>query len=136
MRIYIILIFLSIFICGVSVQENQQLKMSDFIGINSKVAYNLPARLFMARPQQIHPNPADGVAQISINNPKFHHAKISVYSADGKLVEVISDKGIDAGQQNFSFGKSFSPGLYFISLNTSEFRKVEKVIIRSNSALN
>ncbi len=38
MRINIILIFLSIFICGVSAQESQQSKMSDFIGINSNVA--------------------------------------------------------------------------------------------------
>ena len=96
------------------------------INTNSKSEFNF----------RIYPNPADGEAQISINNPKFQHLKISVFSVDGKLIEVISDNCIDAGQQIFSFGKSFSPGLYFISLNTSEFRKVEKVIIRSNSALN
>ena len=90
------------------------------LNTNSKSEFNF----------RIFPNPADGEARISINNPRFQHLKISAYSADGKLVEVISDKSIDAGQQFFSFGKSFPPGIYFVSVNMNDYRDVKKCILQ------
>jgi hypothetical protein len=78
----------------------------------------------------IFPNPTNSSAEISFVNPRFQKINISVYSADGKLVEVISDKFLNSGNQQFSFGSKTSPGLYFICFKTTGFKKVEKVVIR------
>lgn len=79
---------------------------------------------------RIFPNPANYSTEISFVNPNFQKINISVYSADGKLIEVIADKYLNSGKQHFSFGRKTNPGLYFICLNTTGFKKVEKVVIQ------
>jgi hypothetical protein len=79
---------------------------------------------------KVFPNPASSEALITIHNPEFQHLNISAFSADGKLVEVILNENTNSGRQNFTFGKNVNPGVYFICVNTPDFKKVEKVVIQ------
>ena len=78
---------------------------------------------------KVYPNPTQNLAEISFTNPVYQQVNISVYSADGKLIEVISDCKMAAGKQLFTFGENANPGLYFICINTPAWRKSHKVVI-------
>lgn len=80
----------------------------------------------------IYPNPAGDFAEISFNNPVYQKVKVSVFSADGKLHEIVSEGYLQAGKQFFTFGEKAKPGIYFVSVNTSDFKEVKKVIIQRN----
>jgi hypothetical protein len=78
---------------------------------------------------KVYPNPANSSAEISFLNPAFQKINLSVFSADGKLVEVLADKYLNTGRQQFSFGGNVDPGIYFICLQTPGFKKLEKLMI-------
>ena len=79
---------------------------------------------------EVYPNPAAALVHISFYNPKSQHFRISVLNADGKLVETIEENTLYEGKQNYSFGDTFSRGIYFVVLNSDTFRSIEKVLIR------
>jgi len=78
---------------------------------------------------KVYPNPANSSAEISFLNPAFQKINLSVFSADGKLVEVLADKYLNSGRQQFLFGGNVDPGIYFICLQTTGFKKLEKLMI-------
>lgn len=78
---------------------------------------------------KVYPNPTQNFAKISIRNPVDQQVKITVYSADGKLIEVISDGKMAAGNRHFTFGKNIHPGLYFICIHTPEVKQAHKLVM-------
>lgn len=78
----------------------------------------------------IYPNPAGNFAEISFKNPLFQKVNVSVFSSGGQLVEVVSNKFLIAGTQRFQFGINSTPGLYFVSINTDDFKEVKKLLIQ------
>jgi hypothetical protein len=80
----------------------------------------------------IYPNPAGDFAEISFNNPVYQKVKVSVFSADGKLHEIVSEGYLQVGKQFFKFGEKANPGIYFVSVNAVDFKEVKKVIIQKN----
>ena len=76
------------------------------------------------------PNPAKGSADISFVNPKYQKINISVFTSDGKLVDVIYTGFSGSGRQNFTFNKIVNPGLYLFCFNSSDIREVKKVVIQ------
>jgi hypothetical protein len=78
----------------------------------------------------IYPNPASNFARISFSNPFYQKVNVSVFSADGKLVKVVSDKYLNAGNQFFQFGENTIPGLYFVTIKTDDFKEVKKLVIQ------
>ena len=80
----------------------------------------------------IYPNPASNFTEISFQNPCYQKVNVSVFSSDGKLQETISDSFLQAGLQFFRFGGKTKPGIYFVSVNTVDFKEVKKLIIQRN----
>ncbi len=78
----------------------------------------------------IYPNPADNSTGISFNNPFYQKVNISVFSSDGSLQEIISDEYLQAGNQYFMFGENAKPGIYFIAVNTVDFKEVKKLFLK------
>ena len=68
--------------------------------------------------------------QISFFNSVSQKVIVSVYSADGQLIETISNYNLEKGQQNFTFGENISPGIYFVHIKTIKQSKIEKLLIR------
>ena len=81
---------------------------------------------------KVYPNPANSAAEISFLNPTFQKINLSVFSADGKLVELIASGYMNSGRQQFSFGENVDPGIYFIALNTNDLKEVKKLVIYQN----
>ena len=79
---------------------------------------------------KIYPNPAKTQAQIIVSNPEFQKMQISVFNANGKLVELIFNEYLNSGSKYFSFGKNAVPGIYLIRVETPKFVKMEKLIIQ------
>lgn len=81
---------------------------------------------------KIYPNPTGSFTEISFKNPLYQKVNVSVFSFDGKLHEIISDSYLQAGTQFFKFGENAKPGIYFVSVSTSDFKEVRKLIIQRN----
>jgi hypothetical protein len=81
---------------------------------------------------KVYPNPANSSAEISFLNPAFQKINLSVFSADGKLVELIASGYLNSGRQQFSFGENVDSGIYFIALNTNNLKEVKKLVIQKN----
>jgi hypothetical protein len=80
---------------------------------------------------KVYPNPANSSAEISFLNPTFQKINLSVFSADGKLVELIASGYMNSGRQQFSFGENVDPGIYFVALNSPGFSETRKIIIQN-----
>ena len=78
---------------------------------------------------KVYPNPANSSAEISFLNPAFQKIHLSVFSADGQLVELIASGYLNSGRQQFSFGVNVDPGMYFICLQMPGFKQLEKLMI-------
>lgn len=67
----------------------------------------------------------DGLIHIELNNPdNLLHANIRVFDIEGKLLYQTK------ASENFILNEHFPTGTYFISVKTSEYHKVERVIIQ------
>jgi hypothetical protein len=80
---------------------------------------------------KVYPNPANSSAEISFLNPAFQKINLSVFSSDGKLVELIASGYMNSGLQQFSFGENVDPGVYFVALNSPGFSETRKIIIQN-----
>jgi hypothetical protein len=78
---------------------------------------------------KVFPNPLNSIAEISFLNPAFQKINLSVFSSDGKLVDVIASGYLNSGRQQFSFGENVDPGIYFICLQMPGFKKLEKLMV-------
>ncbi len=78
---------------------------------------------------KVFPNPVNSSAEISFLNPAFQKINLSVFSSDGKLVDVIASGYLNPGRQQFSFGENVDPGIYFICLQMPGFKKLEKLMV-------
>lgn len=78
----------------------------------------------------IYPNPTNNSTDISFRNPDFQQVNVKVYSAVGRLVEIISEGYLNPGNQIFSFGQNAGPGLYFVSVNSNNSREIKKLLIQ------
>lgn len=64
-----------------------------------------------------------------LNHPAFQKINLSLFSSDGKLVELIADCYLKSGRQQFLFGENVDPGIYYICLQMPGFKKLEKLMI-------
>ncbi len=77
----------------------------------------------------IYPNPSGNKVNISLFMQKRQKVKVSVTSAEGKLMEVLNDNILEAGNNFLSYGVNLSSGMYLVLVEAGGIQKVEKVII-------
>jgi type IX secretion system substrate protein len=79
---------------------------------------------------QNYPNPFNPNTSIRFDLAKGGFAKITVYDISGKEVTTLSNGIYRAGKHSVDFkAESFSSGIYFYKLETSEFTAIRKMIL-------
>jgi agmatine deiminase len=77
------------------------------------------------------PNPSKGITCIPVNIPTTGKGSIELFEINGKLVSTIFSGQFQAGEKNFFLDtSSFTPGAYFLVLQTEYGRKTEKLMVR------
>ncbi len=77
------------------------------------------------------PNPFHSVTDLSFFLPKAGYASLTVYDVSGKVVDVVADGPMHAGQHlvTWSPGSSLSRGLYFLRLQSEQGYMVQKLLV-------
>ncbi|MEO8512030.1 MAG: S8 family serine peptidase [Ignavibacteria bacterium] len=77
-----------------------------------------------------YPNPFNPVTKIKFDIVKNTNAKLFVYDILGRVVETLINGDITAGKYEVNFdGSSFSSGIYFYKLVTSDFVDTKKMLM-------
>ncbi len=79
--------------------------------------------------EQNYPNPYDSKTSIRFILPEQGKVKLSVYDSFGKLMQVLVDEELSAGEHTAIFDGSKLPGgVYHYSLEAGEFRASRKMV--------
>ena len=79
---------------------------------------------------QNYPNPFNPVTNIKFDVPKNSNVKLSVFDALGREVAVLVNDNLQAGSYNYKFdAASFSSGIYFYRINSSDFSSVKRMVV-------
>jgi hypothetical protein len=79
----------------------------------------------------IYPNPSSSTVNISFNLAEKHNIAINVTDMLGRTVETIPSQLYSSGDANITIGNkaSYTPGVYFVSINIDGEQISKKVII-------
>jgi len=79
---------------------------------------------------QNYPNPFNPSTTIRFSIPKAQLVKISIYNVLGELFAELTNQEYDAGTYTIDFdGSALTSGIYFYSIETSEFIETKKMIL-------
>ncbi len=100
---------------------------------SSPVGHDLPGATAL---DQAHPNPFNPRTTISFKLGADTHARLQVFSVDGRLIKTLVDQTLQAGQHEAVWngtdarGQSVASGNYLYTLTTREgFRRTGKVLL-------
>lgn len=78
-----------------------------------------------------YPNPVEGVTTFVLYLRKAGEAKISLYSLQGALMQVVSNGYLDAGNHTIQYDhRGLKPGLYLYLFETEEGSISKKVLVK------
>lgn len=76
----------------------------------------------------IHPNPSNGLVNLSFENSMSNEVKLKVYNLNGKILKNIElDSNTSRHQLNFV---DLNKGIYLVSLETENSKTVQKLIMK------
>lgn len=79
---------------------------------------------------QNYPNPFNPSTKIKFDVPKAGHVSLSIYDITGKEVAKLVDGELSPAQYETEWnGSNFASGVYFYRLQTSDFVKVQRMIL-------
>ncbi|MBI5060006.1 T9SS type A sorting domain-containing protein [candidate division KSB1 bacterium] len=101
------------------------------------VQFEPPSPNVIARPMPamipecvIAPNPFNPETAITLTLPMEMTATLAIYDVQGRLVTILADGALSAGQHRFSFNGAHLPsGLYFARLQTPESLTTHKLLL-------
>lgn len=79
---------------------------------------------------KVYPNPVGNELNISLFSKKESRLKVEIHSLEGKLMNVVADKIFQTGNNYLTCSENLAQGMYFVSVNSTDYRKVEKVFVR------
>ena len=88
---------------------------SKIVSLNSDEIFNISVR----------PNPSEEDFNFLITNYNGEEISVKAYSIEGKIITTLNPR-----ENEFTIGKDFSPGLYFVSITCGENQKTFKLIKR------
>ena len=103
--------------------------ISEMLGQESKIS--VPNNYLLKSP---YPNPFNPTTQINFEVPKQSFLTISVYSLNGELINVLTEREYSSGRYQLNwnaknqFGQSVSTGMYFIRLSSGSFNQTKKIL--------
>ena len=96
------------------------------IGIK-EINGNVPAKYTLL---QNYPNPFNPATTIRFDVPKIGFVTLKVYDITGKLVDVLVNENLKAGQKEVTFNAStLSSGVYFYKLTADGFQSTKKMVL-------
>lgn len=79
---------------------------------------------------QNYPNPFNPQTNITFTIPHDRYTTLSIYNANGQLVNKLVDKKLSAGNYRYLFdGQDFSSGIYFYHLQSGNFHSSKKMLL-------
>ena len=105
---------------------------ANLIGIQAEMGAPRPQSFAFYPPR---PNPAVHQVEIAFDLPTDQPVTLRVYDIGGRKVRTLLHRPLNAGQHRLSWdlrndhGKRVSQGVYFLILETPEWRQVRKVLI-------
>jgi hypothetical protein len=79
---------------------------------------------------QNFPNPFNPVTSVRFDIPKASNVEITVYDVMGKVVEIIGNENLLAGQYEVKWNAvNYASGLYFCKVQAGEFSQIKKMIL-------
>ncbi len=98
---------------------------TNFLSI-PRVGKPLPEQLMI----EAYPNPFNPSAILRFALPQTEHAKLTIYDVTGRLVRVLTDDVLSAGEHRATFdGSAFASGVYFARLEAGKDRRTEKLML-------
>ena len=77
-----------------------------------------------------YPNPFNPVTNISFDIPITSYVKIQIFDIQGRVVQVVYDNNINAGNHSISWNANAYPsGLYIIHMASEEFNDYQKIML-------
>jgi hypothetical protein len=77
-----------------------------------------------------YPNPFNPITTIQFFIPELSRVAVSIYDLQGRLVETLVDEKLSHGNYTVRWNaEGFSSGMYFILLNGSERREIQKIVL-------
>lgn len=77
-----------------------------------------------------YPNPFNPKTMITFDVPNSQHVKVRVYDMQGREISVLVNENLSAGRYQVDFsGDNLASGVYFYSLEASDFYKVNKMVL-------
>ena len=77
-----------------------------------------------------YPNPFNPITTIQFSIPELSRVAVSIYDLQGRLVETLVDEKLSHGNYTVRWNaEGFSSGMYFILLNGSERREIQKIVL-------
>jgi hypothetical protein len=84
----------------------------------------------LAKPEMIvYPNPAKGATNVSVKLPSAGHLQVSVFSADGQLVEELFNGNVPEGETLLHLREGLKSGIYYVRCHSSIGTIVERAVI-------
>ena len=78
---------------------------------------------------QLRPNPTIDRLEIQFELPLSKETKISIFSADGKLIEIIKNKKLDQGWHSLNYdANQLTSGNYFIKVETKDATQTKQFV--------
>jgi len=77
----------------------------------------------------IYPNPAKGLLRIRFNSPDERTVKIKLYDVCGRLVHKENITKTVIGMNEVSIKQSLSSGVYFVQVESGDFKEVKKAVM-------
>ncbi len=75
------------------------------------------------------PNPFNSVMNIHYQQPKLETVNLSVYDIEGRLVEVLFNGQLSAGDHSFNWAAGgHSTGMFVVTVTSGQFRQSRKVV--------
>lgn len=96
------------------------------IGIDDEEG-TLPANITL---YSNYPNPFNPETTIKFSLPEMANVKLSVYNANGALVETLTSGNLDKGLHTVSFNaEKYNSGVYYYRLESTNFNKTQKMLL-------
>jgi hypothetical protein len=78
---------------------------------------------------EVSPNPSHGMANISFHLDARAHTKVSIYSADGRLVERLIDRELIGNVGLLWRSKAAATGVYFVKVTAGQRHATKKITL-------
>ena len=94
-----------------------------------RVAEEEPGIPKLTRLVKVYPNPATGLTRVSYALAKDARVRISVLDITGRVVDNLVDQVVGAGYHTAFFKSEVPAGVYFVQMETEDYRATESVIL-------